>query len=49
MDTDCLNFTEDLSGVPGAEELIDQIEGYQYKSALAALEKLRKELVKDHE
>ncbi|MCL2663965.1 MAG: ATP-binding protein, partial [Oscillospiraceae bacterium] len=44
MDTDCLSVIEDLQGVPDAQELIDQIEGYQYEAALLTLENLRKEL-----
>ena len=49
LDTDCLNIIEDLKGVSAARELIDQIEGYQYESALITLENLRKELMADYE
>jgi hypothetical protein len=49
MDTDCLNIIEELQGVPAAHELINQIESYQYESALLTLENLRKELVAKHD
>jgi hypothetical protein len=49
MDTDCLGLLEDLHSVPKAQALIDQIEGYQYDSALLTLENLRKELKAEHE
>jgi signal transduction histidine kinase/CheY-like chemotaxis protein len=43
-DTECLSFIDDLYSVPGAEELIKQIEGYRYKHALTTLDNLRKNL-----
>jgi HPt (histidine-containing phosphotransfer) domain-containing protein len=49
MDTDCLNIIEDLQGMPEAQELIDQIEGYEYETALLTLENMRKELVAEHD
>jgi CheY-like chemotaxis protein len=43
-DTECLSFVEDLYSVPGAEELIKQIEGYRYKQALTTLYNLKMKL-----
>jgi CheY-like chemotaxis protein len=48
-DTDCLNLVGDLHGIPGADELIHQIEGYKFKPALITLNNLRRELKKKHE
>jgi hypothetical protein len=48
-DTDCMSLVDDLYSVPGAEELINQIEGYKYKQALTTLENLRKEIVAGNE
>jgi HPt (histidine-containing phosphotransfer) domain-containing protein len=49
MDTDCISIIEELQGVPEAQELIVQVEGYQYESALITLENLRKELLAEHD
>jgi ERCC4-related helicase len=43
-DADCLNLLDEISAIPGAEHLADQIEEYDFKYALEALENLKKEL-----
>jgi HPt (histidine-containing phosphotransfer) domain-containing protein len=48
-DTECLSFIDDLYGVAGAGELVNQIERYRFKPALETLENLRKELKSEHE
>jgi hypothetical protein len=42
--TNALKHIDDLHSIPGAQELINMIEGYKFKAAFTALEKLRKEL-----
>jgi HPt (histidine-containing phosphotransfer) domain-containing protein len=49
MDTDCLTIIEVLQGVTVVQELIDQVENYQYESALMTLENLRKELTGEYD
>jgi HPt (histidine-containing phosphotransfer) domain-containing protein len=49
MDTDCLNLIGELHGVENAQELISQIEGYNFKPALESLKSLRKELMGKNE
>jgi HPt (histidine-containing phosphotransfer) domain-containing protein len=48
-DTECLNYINDLYSVPGAKKLIDEIEAYKFRTALASLETLRKEIAVKHE
>jgi len=48
-DTKCLKFIDDLYDTPGAEQLIKQIEGLEFKQALLSLENLRKELLTENE
>ena len=42
--TACLNFLDELYAVPGANELVYQIEEYEFKLAAATLENLKKKL-----
>nr|AGS52971.1 hypothetical protein [uncultured bacterium contig00030] len=44
---ECVDLVDSLMAVPGTEELIQQIEGFKFKQALAALSELRKKGVND--
>jgi HPt (histidine-containing phosphotransfer) domain-containing protein len=44
---ECVDLVDSLMAVPGTEELIQQIEGFKFKQALASLSELRKKGVND--
>ncbi|MCL2843908.1 MAG: ATP-binding protein [Chitinivibrionia bacterium] len=45
-DTECLNLLDKIRAVPNSEELVKQIENYNFKVALTILETLKKEQTK---
>jgi HPt (histidine-containing phosphotransfer) domain-containing protein len=45
-DTECLNLLDRIRAVPNSEELVKQIENYNFKVALTILETLKKEQTK---
>jgi hypothetical protein len=39
---ECVDLIDSLMAIPGTEELIQQIEGFKFKQALASLSELKK-------
>ena len=48
-DTDCIDLIDEISVVPGTEELVSHLEDFNFKKALEELKALKKGLVANHE
>ena len=47
--TDCMDLLDELRAVPGAEALVQQIDDFDFKSAVRTLVELKRKLEKSHE
>jgi PAS domain S-box-containing protein len=49
INPECVNLLDSIRAIPGAEELVRQIEDYDFEAAAVTLVELKKEMEKNHE